>query len=132
MDNLEVREYLISLPLVEECQPFGEESVVYTIGGKMFAAYIFARGEYLPVKCDPDRAVLLRDEFEAITPAWHFSKKHWNDLRFEILPEEIVRREIRHSYFPVIRKNVSPKALREEILKEIAKAGLIDDAMSTE
>ena len=69
MDIMDVREYLVSLPAVEECQPFGEEWLVYKVGGRMFAAYGFERPQYLPVKCAPDRAILLRDEFPAITNA---------------------------------------------------------------
>lgn len=126
MDIIEVREYLLSLPLVEECQTFGEDWLVYKIGGRMFAAYGFERPQYLPVKCDPDRAVFLRDEFSAIAPAWHFNKKHWNDLRFDALPEEIVKREIQHSYLIVIRENVTPKSLRSEILRPVMAAGIED------
>lgn len=126
MDIIEVREYLLSLPLVEECQTFGEDWFVYKIGGRMFAAYGFERPQYLPVKCDPDRAVFLRDEFSAIAPAWHFNKKHWNDLRFDALPEEIVKREIQHSYLIVIRENVTPKSLRSEILRTVMAAGIED------
>ena len=126
MDIIEVREYLLSLPLVEECQTFDEDWLVYKIGGRMFAAYGFERPQYLPVKCDPDRAVFLRDEFSAIAPAWHFNKKHWNDLRFDALPEEIVKREIQHSYLIVIRENVTPKSLRSEILRTVMAAGIED------
>ena len=126
MDIIEGREYLLSLPLVEECQTFGEDWLVYKIGGRMFAAYGFERPQYLPVKCDPDRAVFLRDEFSAIAPAWHFNKKHWNDLRFDALPEEIVKREIQHSYLIVIRENVTPKSLRSEILRTVMAAGIED------
>lgn len=129
MDIMDVREYLVSLPAVEECQPFVEEWLVYKVGGRMFAAYGFERPQYLPVKCNPDRAILLRDEFPAITPAWHFNKRHWNDLRFEALPDEVVMREIRHSFLTVIRKNVTPAALREELLKMVAEAGVADASL---
>ncbi len=70
MDILDVRDFMLSLPNVEEVQPFKEdESIIYKIGGKWFAAFIFARPQYLAVKCNPDRAILLRDEFSSITPA---------------------------------------------------------------
>ncbi len=117
MDIIEAREFLLSLPNAEEVQPFqGDEALIYKIGGKWFAAYIFERPRYLAVKCHPDRAILLRDEHAAITPAWHFNKRHWNDLCIDMLPDEVVRREIRHSYLTVIRQNVTPKALRTELL----------------
>ena len=128
MDIIDLREYLLSLPLVEECQPFGDDAVVYKVGGRMFACYVLEHTERIAVKCNPDRAIVLRDNFlSAITPAWHFNKKHWNDLYFEALPREIVEREVRHSYITVIRENVTPKALREEI-SEIVRQARIEDA----
>lgn len=128
MDIIDLREYVVSLPLVEECQPFGDDAVVYKVGGRMFLCYIFERPDHVAVKCNPDRAIVLRDEYlSAITPAWHFNKRHWNDIYFEQLPREVVEREIRHSYLTVIRENVTPKALRIEIL-EIVRQAKIEDA----
>ena len=128
MDIIDLREYLLSLPLVEECQPFGDDAVVYKVGGRMFACYVLEHTTRIAVKCNPDRAIVLRDEYlSSITPAWHFNKKHWNDIYFEALPREIVEREVRHSYLTVIRENVTPKALREEIL-EVVRQAQIEDA----
>lgn len=126
MDIMEVRDYLLSLPACEECQPFGEEFVVYKAGGKMFACTAFERPGIIALKCNPDRAVLLRDSFSAVTSAWHFNKRHWNDINVEMLDEDIVRREINHSYLTVIKKNVSPKSLRESMLQSAAEAGIED------
>ena len=93
----------------------------------MFLCYILERTERVAVKCNPDRAIVLRDNYlSAITPAWHFNKKHWNDIYFEQLPREVIEREIRHSYLTVIRENVTPKALREEILAVVRAEGIED------
>lgn len=128
MDIIDLREYIVSLPLVEECQPFGDDAVVYKVGGRMFACYVLEHTTRVAVKCNPDRAIVLRDEYlSAITPAWHFNKRHWNDIYFEQLPRAIVEREIRHSYLTVIRENVTPKALREEIM-EVVREAKIEDA----
>lgn len=127
MDIIDLREYVMSLPMVEECQPFGDDTVVYKVGGRMFLCCVLEFAERVAVKCNPDRAIVLRDNYlSAITPAWHFNKKHWNDIYFEQLPREVVEREIRHSYITVIRENVTPKALREEILSVVRKAGIED------
>lgn len=127
MDIIDLREYIVSLPLVEECQPFGDDAVVYKVGGRMFACCVLDHAERIAVKCNPDRAVVLRDtHLSAITPAWHFNKKHWNDIYFEQLPRKVVEREIRHSYLTVIRENVTPKALREEIMKVVSEAQIED------
>ena len=127
MDIIDLREYIMSLPLVDECQPFGDDAVVYKVGGKMFMCCVLEHAERVAVKCNPDRAIVLRDEYlSAITPAWHFNKKHWNDIYFERLPREVVEREICHSYLTVIRENVTPKALRNEILAVVEDAGIKD------
>ena len=132
MDIIDLREFVLSLPLVEECQPFGDDAVVYKVGGRMFACCVLEHAERIAVKCNPDRAIALRDEhLSAITPAWHFNKRHWNDIYFERLPRQIVEREIRHSYLTIIRENVTPKALRNEILAIIEDAG-IEDAEAIE
>lgn len=132
MDIIDLREFVLSLPLVEECQPFGDDAVVYKVGGRMFACCVLKHAERIAVKCNPDRAIALRDEhLSAITPAWHFNKRHWNDIYFERLPRQIVEREIRHSYLTVIRENVTPKALREEIM-EVARQAQIEDAEAIE
>lgn len=129
MDIVDLREFIISLPLVEECQPFGDDTVVYKIGGRMFLCCVLEHAERIAVKCDPDRAIALRDYYiDSITPAWHFNKRHWNDIYFERLPRSIVEREIRHSYLTVIRENVCPKALRNEISEFVQKAGIEDVA----
>lgn len=127
MDIVDLREYILSLPLVEECQPFGDDAVVYKVGGRMFACCVLPYAERVAVKCQPDRAVVLRDEYlSAITPAWHFNKRHWNDIYFEQLPREVVEREIRHSYLTVIRENVTPRALRNEIMEVVCQANIED------
>ena len=132
MDIIDLREFVLSLPLVEECQPFGDDAVVYKVGGRIFACCVLEHAERIAVKCNPDRAIALRDEhLSAITPAWHFNKRHWNDIYFERLPRQIVEREIRHSYLTVIRENVTPKALREEIM-EVARQAQIEDAEAIE
>ena len=132
MDIIDLREFVLSLPLVEECQPFGDDAVVYKVGGRMFACCVLEHAERIAVKCNPDRAIALRDEhLSATTPAWHFNKRHWNDIYFERLPRQIVEREIRHSYLTVIRENVTPKALREEII-EVARQAQIEDAETIE
>ena len=132
MDIIDLRKYILSLPLVEECQPFGDDAVVYKVGGKMFACCVLEFAERIAVKCNPDRAIILRDEYlSTITPAWHFNKRHWNDIYFEQLPREVVEREIRHSYLTVIRENVTPKALREEIMA-VVRESRIEDAETIE
>ena len=69
MDILELRRYCLSLPLAEECTPFDETTLVFKIGGKMFCYTDMVEFRWIAVKCDPDRAVLLRERYpELVTP----------------------------------------------------------------
>ena len=129
MDIIDFREYCISLPDVEETLPFDDTTLVYKVGGRMFAMVSLERPDHFAVKCDPERAIILRDRYPQVTAGWHLNKRHWNDVRFEgWLGDEALRGEIRHSYMLVVRLNVTPKALREEILAHIAEEGIVDDA----
>ena len=97
MDILEFRDYCLSLPMSEECTPFDETTLVYKIGGKMYAYAGMENFTRFAVKCDPDRAVELRERYREITPAWHSSKRHWNDVYVTgDLPEAFLREQIRH------------------------------------
>ncbi|MBQ3260570.1 MAG: MmcQ/YjbR family DNA-binding protein [Alistipes sp.] len=129
MDIVEFREYCLSLPDVEETLPFDDSTLVYKVGGRMFAMLMLEKPDHFVVKCDPERAIILRDRYPQITAAWHMNKRHWNDVRFEgRLSDEALRRELRHSYMLVVRQNVTPKSLREQILADIATEGVVDDA----
>lgn len=118
MDILEFRDYCLSLPMSEECTPFDETTLVYKVGGKMYAYAGMDDFTRFAVKCDPDRAIELRERHREITPAWHSSKRHWNDVCVTgDLSDEFLREQIRNSYLLVLRRNVTPKSLREEILR---------------
>ena len=117
MDVLTFRDYCLSLPMAEETTPFDETTLVYKVGGKMFACADMAEFEWVAVKCDPAEAVLLREQYDEVSAAWHFNKRHWNAVRTTgDLPDGFIREQIRNSYLLVLRCSVTPKALREEIL----------------
>jgi predicted DNA-binding protein (MmcQ/YjbR family) len=126
MDILELRRYCLSLPLAEECTPFDETTLVFKIGGKMFCYTDMVEFRWIAVKCDPDRAVLLRERYpELVTPAFHSNKRHWNDLYVDRdLSDAFVREQIRRSYMLVLRHNVTPRTLRDEMLAHVARHGL--------
>ena len=118
MDVLTFRDYCLSLPMAEETTPFDETTLVYKVGGKMFACADMAEFEWVAVKCDPAEAVLLREQYDEVSAAWHFNKRHWNAVRTTgDLPDGFIREQIRNSYLLVLRCSVTPKALREEILR---------------
>ena len=73
MDVLTFRDYCLSLPMAEETTPFDETTLVYKVGGKMFACADMAEFEWVAVKCDPAEAVLLREQYDEVSAAWHFN-----------------------------------------------------------
>ncbi|MEG1610992.1 MAG: MmcQ/YjbR family DNA-binding protein [Alistipes sp.] len=124
MDVLTFRDYCLSLPLTEETTPFDEVTLVYKIGGKMFAYADMVDFGRFAVKCDPDEAVALRDQHTEITPGFHMNKRHWNTIATTgDLPDAFLREQIRNSYRLVLR-GITPRARREEIEQYIKKTGL--------
>lgn len=96
--------------------PFDEVTLVFKVMGKMFAAMGLEYGEpRINLKCDPDRAVKLREEYpENALPGYHMSKKHWNTVvANDGLPDALVRVWIDHSYDLVVAS--LSKKLREEL-----------------
>ena len=115
MDLELFREYCLTKPRATEATPFGPDVLVFKVRGKMFA---LAALEEVPttvnLKCDPDRALELRDRYEQVTPGYHMNKKHWNTVEIESgLPDAEVRKMIDHSY-ELVTKSL-PKAGRKKL-----------------
>ncbi len=124
MDVLSFRDYCLSLPLSEESTPFDETTLVYKIGGRMYACADMEEFGHIAVKCDPDEALALRERYAEVEPAYHFNKKHWNGIRTTgDLPDAFIREQIRRSYLLVLA-GVTPRARREELRAFIEKTGL--------
>lgn len=118
----EVRNFCLSLPYTEETLPFDDTTLVYKVGGRMFAVTSLEQPDRVVVKCDPDLAIELRDRHEEITSAWHFNKRHWNAICLTgDLGEQLILEQIYNSYMLVIRLNVTPVALRREILSMLER-----------
>lgn len=81
MNIEELREYALSKPGAEEGFPFGGDTLVFKVNGKLFLLTgINAQPLQFNVKCDPDRAIELREEYNAVIPGYHMNKKHWNTV----------------------------------------------------
>ena len=80
--NIEtLREYCLSKAGAEETFPFGPDTLVYKVNGKVFLITGLDREQLsFNVKCDPDKAIELREEFDCVRPGWHMNKKHWNTI----------------------------------------------------
>lgn len=81
MDRNQVMTKLLSLPGSEECFPFGPETTVYKLKGKMFALLGFRNGkDFINLKAKPEDVLFFTEEYESITPGYHMNKKHWITL----------------------------------------------------
>ncbi len=121
MDILEFRDFCLSLPEVSESTPFDEDYLVYKVAGKMFALASMVDFERIALKCDPDLAIELRERYNGIEPAWHFNKRHWNDVYVNRdLSDTFIREQIFNSCRLVVEKNVTPRAAREGLLALLA------------
>ena len=81
MDIESAREYCLALPQTTEDFPFDETTLVFRIGGKIFAMMDLENTEWFVLKCQPEYAIELRERHPEIVPAWHMNKKHWNQKR---------------------------------------------------
>lgn len=111
-----IRNYCISKPAVEECFPFDSDTLVFKVMNKMFAVLPLERQGMLILKCSPDYAIDLRETYSEIEPAWHFNKRHWNQLDLSGgLKTEFICGLIDHSYNLVVEG--LPRRLREKLDK---------------
>ena len=121
----ETRDFCLSLPYSEETLPFDDRTLVYKVAGRMFAITDLEQSDRVVVKCDPDIAITLRDRYEEISAAWHMNKRHWNAIQLNgDLSESFIFRQIYNSYMLVIKKNVTPVALRREVLSVVESMNL--------
>ena len=82
--NIEnLRDYCLSLPFSEEKFPFDDETLVFCVGGKIFALVDLGNATRVNLKCEPEQAIMLREAYEGIIPGWHMNKKHWNTVFFD-------------------------------------------------
>jgi predicted DNA-binding protein (MmcQ/YjbR family) len=84
--------------------PFGEDTAVYKVGGKMFALVGLGEGAgVVTLKCEPDESEALRQEYPAITPGYYMNKRHWITLDLGAsLPAGVVRELVAGSYELVV------------------------------
>lgn len=122
MNIEQVRAFALSLRGVTEDQPFGEDIITFRLEGKIFVCLWLGGGKHdmtdatprIALKLPPDRNTELRERFSAVTPAWHWNKKHWSDVYYEQLEASLVEEWIRESYLLVASK--LPKGLRIKYL----------------
>lgn len=115
MDIEQLREYCLARPGVVETLPFGPDTLVYKVAGKVFLLTGLDNEQFqFNVKCDPDKAVELREEFSCVKPGYHMNKKHWNTV---VVDGSVSARQLKewidHSYGLVVES--LPKKAREQL-----------------
>ncbi|WP_300602036.1 MmcQ/YjbR family DNA-binding protein [Niabella sp.] len=81
MNIEELREYCLQQPSVEEGFPFGPETLVFKVNGKIFLLTGLDNDPLqFNVKCDPEKAEVLREQYACVLPGYHMNKKHWNTI----------------------------------------------------
>lgn len=104
MNVEDVREYALSFPRVEESFPFDETALVMKVKGKMFLLFdIESKPLWVNVKCDPDKALELRELYSFVMPGYHMNKRHWNTIEVsDLVPDHLIREWIKDSYLLVV------------------------------
>lgn len=116
MNIEELRDYCLAKPAVTAGFPFGEDTLVFKVGEKIFLITSLGQPSF-NVKCDPEKAVELREQFDEVKPGYHMNKKHWNTVRTDgLLTNTQLRDMIDHSYDLILKS--LPKKLQAEIAGE--------------
>lgn len=114
MNIEELRDHCLLKPAVTEGFPFGEDTLVFKVAGKIFLITGLQEGDRFNVKCDPELAVELRERYTEVQPGYHMNKKLWNTVYMNgTLTQKQLLEMIDHSYDQVVKS--LPKKTQAEI-----------------
>jgi predicted DNA-binding protein (MmcQ/YjbR family) len=115
VDAAELRRWCLAQAGAVEDFPFGPETSVFKVGGKVFAISALGRAPLeVSVKCEPELALDLRASYTAIRPGYHLNKRHWNTLTLDAsLPDQLVRDLVEDSYDLVV--SALPRRTRKQL-----------------
>ncbi len=107
MNTETLRSYALSLPGSSESFPFGNNVIVFKVKSKLFLLMpLNGEGLQFNVKCDPDYAIELREQYSCIQPGYHMNKKHWNTVIVDgTLSSKQIIKFVDDSYALVSKKN---------------------------
>ena len=110
-------EYCLSKNGVTEHFPFDKDTLVFKVGGKMFALSSLNQWEKgepsVNLKCNPERAQELREEYESIKPGFHMSKTHWNTVQINHEVSDVLVKELIDHSYDLVFKSLSKKIQAE-------------------
>ncbi|TSJ43324.1 MmcQ/YjbR family DNA-binding protein [Mucilaginibacter corticis] len=114
MNIEELRDHCLEKPGATEGFPFGEDTLVFKVGGKIFLITGLQEGDRFNVKCDPELAVELRERYTEVQPGYHMNKKMWNTVFMNgSLTHKQLLEMVDHSYDLVFKS--LPKKTQAEI-----------------
>jgi predicted DNA-binding protein (MmcQ/YjbR family) len=112
MDIVDLRSFCLDLPNVSEDTPFDSDVLAFRVHGKIFALASMSKNDSVNLKCDPERAIQLREEFTAVQPGFHMNKTHWNTVFFNGDLNDLELLDlVQHSYNLIF--SALPKKIRE-------------------
>lgn len=104
MNIEQYRELCIGFEGVTEDFPFDQETLVFKVYGKMFALASIENFVSINLKCDPEKAVDLRERYSSVLPGYHMNKKHWNTVLIDgSIPDHLISEWIKDSYDLVLK-----------------------------
>ncbi|GAB4316583.1 MAG: MmcQ/YjbR family DNA-binding protein [Bacteroidales bacterium] len=113
MDIEQFRSYCLGKKGATESFPFDETTLVFKVGGKIFALTGLEQPFRISLKCDPEMAVGLREKYPAVIPGYHLNKKHWNTINIDgSVNDELLFSWIDHSY-DLVYASLPAKVRRE-------------------
>lgn len=105
MDIEQVREFALALANVTEDMPYGNDWLIFRIGGKIFMhIWLESPEPTCAVKLEPEYGMQLRERYDGVRPAYHLNKQHWNDLYLDLIDDNLVKEWIQTSYRLVYAK----------------------------
>ena len=114
MNIEEYRDYCLSFKCTSESFPFNEAVLVFKVLDKIFSLADVESYNGVNAKCNPEKAIELREEYFGVTPAFHMNKKHWNTISVDgSIPDNLIKEWVKDSYYLVVSK--MPKKKQAEI-----------------
>ena len=105
MNIEDLREYCLAKKAVSESTPFDQVTLVFKVAGKMFAILPTDVLQLsITLKCDPEKAIHLRELYPAVKPGFHTSKKHWNTIAVDgSVSQDLIKEWVDHSYDLIVQ-----------------------------
>lgn len=117
MNIEELRNFCLELKGAEEKMPFNEKTLVFSVKGKMFCLTDISSFEFVILKCKPEKAIELREQYDEVIPGYHMNKKHWNSINIKgKIPDKLLKTWIINSYNLVVSK--LPQKIQKELREE--------------